>query len=512
MSTFKKLPTNKVVGLLGITSVIAGTIPLSVSAQTTDENKQYNVLFIASDDMSSDLNAFGNPAVHTPNIDRLAEMGVVFNQAYNQAPLCAPSRASLMTGYLPDKTKVYDLGPTFREALPDAVTLAQMYKDNGYYTCRIGKIFHQGVPSDIGHAGHDDEASWTTTYNPIGKDKTDEYMLVADAPSLGNYLAMDCNDDELTDAISANVALSIMRQRSGNTHVSAYGGYREEGRASTQPFFMAVGFYRPHIPYMAPKKYFDMYPLEDIQLAEFPENDWDNKPLAAANMWPPNAGSTEEQQKRAIQAYYACITFIDAQIGKFLDGLEEFGLMDNTIIVFWSDHGYNLGEHGQWQKQTLFEKTAKQPLLISVPGYSKGVSTDAIVQMVDIYPTLAEITDFDAPDDLVGHSLIPLLEDPDAEWDYPAFTIQARTVNPRAPEGQYNYSFNPNVRSSNPTIFGRSIRIKRYRYTEWDEGNAGVELYDYETDPNEFVNLATDPQYSDLVKELSEKLHASYMN
>jgi len=482
---------------------------LSMNFLVVAQQKKMNVLFISSDDMSNDLSTFGNPAVYTPNFDRLANIGVVFNKAYNQAPLCAPSRASLMTGYLPDKTGVYDLHPTFRDALPDAVTLAQMFKNNGYFTCRIGKIFHQGVPSQIGQAGPDDPASWTIAYNPIGKDKTDEHKLVADDPMLGTYLAMDCTDDELTDAISANVALSILRQRSGNTHASAYGGYRQ-GRVNPQPFFMAVGFYRPHIPYMAPKKYFDLYPLDKIKLPENPENDWENKPHAAAWTLPLNNGATEEQQRKAIQAYYACISFVDAQVGKLLDGLEEFGLLENTIIVFWSDHGYHLGEHGQWQKQTLFEKSAKQPLIISVPGLPKGTSTDAIVQMVDIYPTLAEIAGYDAPDDLDGHSLVPLLKDPDADWNYPAFTLQARTLNPRPREGGSKYSFNPNLGSTNPTIFGRSVRVKRYRYTEWDDGRLGSELYDYKTDPNEFNNLANHPDYKDIVEKLSGILHSNF--
>jgi iduronate 2-sulfatase len=487
---------------------IASTLTLSAFTQTANSRKPFNVIFIASDDMNSDLNAFGNPAVHTPNFDRLAQRGIIFNHAYNQAPLSAPSRASLMTGYLPDKTGVYDLAVNFREALPGAVTLAQMFKNNGYYTCRIGKIFHQNVPSGIGQPGPDDPESWTMTFNPIGKDRTDEYRLVMDAPVLGTYLAMDCNDDELTDAISANVALSILRQRTGHGGNNAYGG--GPGRPNNQSFFLAVGFYRPHIPYMAPKKYFDMYPLENIKLPERRADDWDNKPDAAAEILPLNGGATEEQQKKAIQAYYACITFVDAQIGKLLDGLEEFGLLDNTIIVFWSDHGYNLGEHGQWQKQTLFEKTSRQPLLISVPGYSKGTSTKAIVQMVDIYPTLAEITGLDAPDDLAGHSLVPLLKDPEADWHYPAFTLQARTLNPNAREGQSKYLFNPNVRSKNLTIYGRSVRVERYRYTEWDEGRKGTELYDYENDPNEFKNLVNEPDYKELVKKLAETLHSSY--
>jgi len=482
------------------------TVPVHLWAQ--EAHKPFNVLFIASDDMSSDLNAFGNPAVHTPNMDRLAKRGIIFSKAYNQAPLSAPSRASLMTGYLPDRTGVYDLHGNFRDKNPDAITLAQMFKNNGYYTCRIGKIFHQNVPGGIGQPGPDDPASWTTTFNPIGKDRTDEYRLVMDAPMLGTYLSMDCNDDELTDAISANVAVSLLRQRTGNGGNNAYGNF--PAKPNQQPFFMAVGFYRPHIPYMAPKKYFDMYPLEDIKLPEARENDWDNKPDAAAWIVPPNAGSTPEQQKKAIRAYYACITFVDAQLGKLIDALEEFGLLDNTIIVFWSDHGYNLGEHGQWQKQTLFEKTSKQPLLISVPGYSKGVSTDAIVQMVDIYPTLAELTGLTAPGDLDGHSLLPLLKDPDTEWNFPAFTLQARTLNPNARRGQSKYYFNPDVGSENPTIYGRSVRIEKYRYTEWDEGRKGTELYDYETDPNEFNNLADDPAYKSLVTRLAKILHSGH--
>ncbi|WP_321373187.1 sulfatase [uncultured Draconibacterium sp.] len=490
---------------------LALALPFSMiaKAEAPAEKKQYNVLFIAADDLNIDINAFGNNKVNTPNIDRLAQRGVVFNHAYCQAPLCGPSRASLMTGYYPDKTGVFDLGPRFRDALPDAVTLAQMYKNNGYYTFRTGKIFHAGVPGDIGQPGHDDPASWTMTYNPIGRDKTDEYLLNADNPMLGTYLAIDCEDNEMTDAISANVAVSILRQRTGNQEVTAYGRFGG-GRVNPQPFFMAVGFYRPHVPYVAPQKYFDMYPWEDIELPENPENDWDNKPHAAAWTLPLNAGASEEQQKKAIQAYYASISFVDTQVGKLLDALDEFGLSENTIIVFWSDHGYHLGEHGQWQKQTLFERAAKLPLIISVPGYSKGEKTDAVAQMVDVYPTLAELSGFEAPDDLVGKSLVPVLENPKVNWENAAYTIQARTLNPRAREGQSKYSFNPMLASDNPTIFGRSVRVQRYRYTEWDEGKLGVELYDYEKDPKEFVNLATDPKYKDMVEELSEKLHGFY--
>ncbi len=495
---------------------LTGTLPVTANAQTTGEPTPYNVLFIASDDLNSDLHALGDPDVYTPNLDRLAEMGVAFTHAYNQSPLCAPSRASIMTGYRPDKTTVQDLFGLFRNAIPDAVTIPQMFENNGYYTCRIGKIFHAGVPGDIGRAGRDDPASWMQTYNPIGKDKTDEHKiknLSKDIPSLGAalaYMATEGSDDELTDAISANMAMKIIRD------MQTPGGYFRPG---DQPFFMAVGFYRPHCPYVAPQKYFDMYPLEDIQMPEFHEKEWEDKPDAAKSFPTFFWGLNEEESKEIVRAYYASITFMDAQLGTLLDGLEELGLMDRTIIVFWSDHGYMLGHHGQWQKQTLFEHTAVQPLLIYAPGYSQGIPCDKIVEMIDIYPTLAELTGFTPPDDLDGRSLVPLLKNPETDWDYPAFTQQARTliVNPGQLQWyQWKYSFNPMMTGrdgqpvENETIFGRSVRVERYRYTEWDEGREGVELYDYETDPNEFNNLAHDPGYRDLVEELEEILHSSY--
>ncbi len=473
-----------------------------------------NVLFIASDDMCSALNAFGNPNVFTPNIDRLAKMGVVFNHAYNQSPLSGPSRASLLTGYRPDKIGVHDLSGNFRYAIPDAVTLPELFKNNGYYTCRIGKIYHAGVPSDIGHAGSDDPQSWTTTYNPIGRDKTDEGYLVGNS-TLGTWLNLDCNDNEMTDGISANVAISILKSRYSNIG-SAYGGPARADappRRSNQPFFLAVGFYRPHIPYIAPQKYFDMYP--EVTVPENFEQEWETKPALARTVTPWNAGASQEECEDAIRAYYASITFVDAQIGKLLDALEELDLIDNTIIVFWSDHGYMLGEHGLWQKQNLFENTAKQPLLIYAPDHSAGTPCDKIVEMVDIYPTVAELAELTPPSDLDGKSLVPLLDNPAAEWDYPAFTQQARTLtqpggNSFGMRGSGLFTFNPSLNDRATTVFGRTVRTDRYRYTEWNEGIDGVELYDYETDPDEHINLAGERKYKKLVEELSATLRSSY--
>lgn len=498
-------------------------LPLCAQGQNQVEKsgeESMNVLFISSDDMCSALHAFGDPRVHTPNIDRLAEMGVVFNRAFCQSPLSGPSRASIMTGCRPDKTGVHDLSGKFRYAMPDAVTLPQLFKNNGYYTARIGKIYHAGVPGDIGQPGSDDPASWTIAYNPIGKDKTDEYLLEGNVVP-GTWMALDCNDDEVTDAISANVAVSILRNRYSNVGSAYMGPARKDvpARRSKQPFFLALGFYRPHIPYIVPKKYFDMYP--EVTIPENMEEEWLTKPEWARTSGSWNGGVSEEDCKNSVRAYYASITFVDAQIGKLINALEELDLMDNTIIVFWSDHGYMLGDHGMWQKQNLFDRTASQPLLIYAPKMTKGTPCNAVVECIDIYPTVAELAGLKAPDYIDGRSLTPLLKNVNMEWNYPAYTQQARTlVDPNDPmrsfysrNGTVKFMFNPAVDDKHTTIFGRSVRTDRYRYTEWDEGREGCELYDYETDPGEHVNLADEKhakKYKKVLTEMAELLHAGY--
>ena len=502
--------------------ILLASIPLltvagvsHLSGQTT--GKPMNVLFIASDDLSLDMNAFGNPDVKTPNLDRLAKMGTVFTRAYNQCPLSGPSRASLMTGYRPDKIGVYDLAGEFRNARPNAVTLPELFKNNGYYTCRIGKIFHAGVPSEIGLPGSDDPQSWNITYNPVGIDKTGEGDLKGNV-TLGTYLAIDGTDNEFTDAISANLACYLLKSRYGSIG-SAYGGPARPNapaRNQNQPFFMAVGFYRPHIPYIAPKRYFDMYPPESLKLPEASEEEWKTKPGLARTVVPINAGQSEEECLKALQAYYASVTFVDAQIGTLINVLEELDMINNTIIVFWSDHGYMLGHHGLWQKQNLFEHTASQPLLIYAPGFAGGKPSNKIVELIDIYPTVAQIAGLKPPADIDGKSLVPILENPDVSWNYPAFTSQARTLtqnsNMRMPGGSAEFTFNPSINEKNTTVFGRSVRIDRYRYTEWDEGRRGIELYDYETDMEERQNLAGDKKYRKTEEELKSLLRSSYNN
>jgi iduronate 2-sulfatase len=438
------------------------------------QKAKYNVLFIAVDDLNTDLGAYGNTFVKSPNIDRLARRGVKFDRAYTQFPLCSPSRSSLLTGQRPDVTKIYELQTHFRQNLPDIVTLPQLFKNNKYYSARVGKIYHYGVPGQIGTDGLDDPISWDHKVNPKGRDKTEEALVKNLTPDrgLGSALAWratEGTDEEQTDGMVATEAIKLL------------------GEHKDEPFFLAVGFYRPHSPYVAPQKYFDQYPLANIPLPKEIPGDLDDIPEAAIFTKPPHWGLDEAQRREALRAYYATISFMDAQVGRVLDALDKLKLTDKTIIVLWSDHGYNVGQHGQWMKQSLFENSARVPLIISAPGQSKGKSSGRTVELVDIYPTLAELCGLDPGQKLQGESLAPLLKNPAARWTKPAYTQVRR--------GQ---------------IFGRSVRTERFRYTEWDGGKAGVELYDHEKDPNEFTNLAKDPNYVITVGELSALLKKGY--
>lgn len=437
-----------------------------------------NILFIASDDLNSDMSVFDDPYVKTPNLERLLQMGVRFDKAYNQFPLCSPSRTSIMTGLRPDRTGVFNLRTHFREVVPDVSTLPQLFQQHGYFTARVGKIYHFGVPGQIGTNGLDDSLSWHQRINPYGRDKIEEAKVINYTPhrGLGSALSLwkaDGTDLEQTDGMVATEAIQIMEER------------------KAEPFFLAVGFYRPHTPYVAPKKYFDLYPIESIRLPyEHPE-DWDLKPEAAKFHADPHMSTTLEQRKESLQAYYACISFMDAQVGRLLDALEEKGLLENTIVVFWSDQGYSVGQHGQWMKQMLFEHVARTPLIMSAPGFAKNKAAQSIVEMVDIYPTLAELAGLPLPKHLEGKSLKELLEKPECIWDSYALTQTLRYRN-NHPDGN---------------IDGRSIRYRQWRYTEWNGGKEGKELYDYQEDSNEFYNLAYRPEYTSIVDMLQTKLH-----
>nr|WP_146460681.1 sulfatase [Rubripirellula tenax] len=440
--------------------------PLASVATAADETsrRRPNVLFVAVDDLACSVGCYGDLIAKTPNIDRLAATGTCFRRAYNQLPLCNPTRASVMTGLRPDTIQVYDLDRHFRDQVPDVLTLPQAFQKRGYFAARVGKIYHYNVPASIGTDGFDDPPSWNRTVNPKGRDVADEPMIFNAEPHRAisgalSWLAADGSDEEQTDGMVATEAIKIMREK------------RDE------PFFLGVGFFRPHTPYVAPKRYFEMYPLESLRLPYAPPHDRDDIPVAAfaQNCPVPNYGLDEMTLLKATQAYYACVSFVDAQVGRLLDALDDLDLADDTIVVLWSDHGYHLGEHdGVWQKRTLFEQAARSPLIIRAPGQTACGDCHKIVEFVDLYPTLTDLATIKSPPGLAGHSLRPLLENPDAEWDEVAITQVLRPADNRL----------------NEPVMGCSIRTSRYRFTEWAEGKHGTELYDHQADPNEFDNLA----------------------
>lgn len=438
-----------------------------------------NVLFISVDDMSNSLGCYGHPLVKSPNIDRLARAGVRFDRAYCQFPLCSPSRTSLMTGLRPDTTQVYDLQKHFRSVLPDVVTLPQMFMKNGYFAARVGKIYHYGNPGQIGTPGLDDAPSWNVALNPRGRDKDEEDKLTNHTPKRGlgsslSFMKAEGPDEEQTDG---KVATEVIKLLESN---------------KDKPFFIAAGFYRPHCPYIAPKKYFDLYPMEKITMPQGPFAEAKAAPapsLGSVTPWP-WFGTTETQSREAKQAYYATISFVDAQVGRLLDALDRLKLAQNTIVVFWSDHGYHEGEHGLWMKQSLWEGSARVPLLILAPGAKgNGGVSPRTVEFVDLFPTLADLAGITPPTNLAGASLRPLLENPNAPWTKPAFTQVWR--------GSYS---------------GHTVRTERWRYTEWDGGKQGAQLHDMQADPQELHDLASDPKHVGTVKELKALVAKNWAN
>jgi len=454
----------------------------AVASRGEESERPLNVLFIAADDLACRLGSYGDPVAKTPHLDRLASSGVLFERAYHQIPLCNPARASLMTGLRPDEIKVYDLDRHFRDELPEVVTLPQRFREAGWFCARVGKIYHYNVPAGIGTDGLDDPPSWDVVFNPKGRDTEEEELIFNAEPhrpisAALSWLAAEGEDAEQTDGMIAREAVRLLEEK------------RDE------PFFLAVGFFRPHTPFVAPKAYFDLYSRDEMRLPYAPPGDRDDIPVAAFahNNPVPHYGLDEDVLLDAMHAYYACLSFVDAQVGLLLDALDDLGLANDTLVVFWSDHGFHLGEHdGVWQKRTLFEESARAPLIVRLPGAAgNGTPCRRIVEFVDLYPTLVEAAGIGSPegDELAGRSLLPLLADPLAPWEGGAVTQVLRPADDRLAE----------------PVMGRSLRTERWRYTEWDEGRAGRELYDHWADPGEFRNLALDPRPEDLA--VIEALH-----
>lgn len=469
-----------------ITLSLCLTLGLATQVTQAQGSAPQNVLFIVADDLNCDISPYGVSQVKTPNLDRLAAMGVRFDNAYCQQALCGPSRASVMTGLRPDTTGIVSNNDRLRGMMPDVVTLGEFFKNQGYYSGRVGKIYHYHNPDDIGTNGDDDEQTWTERFNPIGIDRTQEENIIrysgkktGTKGKLGVSMAWwapESEDEAHTDGKVASKAIEMIEaQKDG-------------------PFFIAAGFFNPHCPYVAPKKYFDLYDIDEITMQDLDEAKADLEDVPAMALqrdmkgWPYFfKGVTMEEAKQCKLAYYASISFVDAQIGRILDALEANDLMDNTVIVFWSDHGYFLGEKGLWLKRKTFDRAARVPLIIKQPNGLANVSSQRTVELIDLYPTLVDLAGFDVPNTLDGVSLRPLLNDPTTRWERPAIT-------------QVYFSEDAQ---------GYSLRNERWRYTEWNEGQDGRELYDHSVDPDDVTNLAHQPEYSQLIKTLSAQLKAT---
>lgn len=480
-------------------AVCCATLTLLWPVGSAHGNEPLNVLFLIADDLNCDLGCYGNREVKSPNIDRLAAGGVRFERAYCQVPLCSPSRTSMLTGRLPDETGViynpggarfsheYERRNDFRESVPDTVTLPQLFRNNGYFAARVGKLYHYGVPGQIGTSGQDDAASWDYVCNPAGRDKAEENQIFSLVPgSYGgtlSWLAMEGTDLEQTDGLGATAAISLLQRRAPGK------GRGRQDQHRDKPVFLAVGFYRPHTPFVAPKGHFEHYPVDQISLPEHSTDDAARRPPAAYASGKKETWDMGDPLRReAIQAYHASVTFMDAQVGRVLDALEESGLADSTIVVFTSDHGYHLYDHNLWQKQSLFENSARVPLIIRVPDLpAAGESTRALAELIDLYPTLADLAGLKAPDYLDGDSLKPVLENPSASVQDAAFTQQQR------PGSQSGYS----------------VRTDRWRYAQWDNSEGeqiGQVLFDMEADPRERRNLADDTDHADVIANLKERI------
>ncbi len=474
------------VGLAALVVAFAGSV--APAARAAEPAKKMNVLFIVTDDMNNALGCYGHATAKTPNIDQLASKGMRFDRAYCQFPLCNPSRASFMTGRRPDTTKVYENRTNFRKALPDVQTLPQLFQKAGYFAARVGKIYHYGVPAQIGTDGLDDPPSWKLVVNPRGRDKDDEEKIVQYTGEKGrlgaaiSFLAADGADEEQTDGKTATEVIRLLEENKG------------------KPFFLAAGFFRPHVPCVAPKKYFDLHPRDKLGLPSEPRGHLENVPAAATQpVRTPHYGLKEEQMKEFLQGYHASVSFMDAQVGRLLDALERLKLAENTVVVLFGDHGWHHGEHGMWQKMSLFEESARVPLIVYAPGAKgNGKASKRTVELVDLYPTLAELCGIDAPG-AEGKSLRPLLDDPAAAWDKPAYTQVSRGVLVATDDKP-----DPNARG----FMGRSVRTERWRYIEWDDGKKGAQLYDHDADPKEYRNLADDPKHAATVAEMQKLLRA----
>ena len=459
--------------LVAVLMLASGAFALAGTAQ----ERKPNVLFLMSDDLNTSLSGFGHPQCKTPMLDKLAGVGIRFENMHCQYPVCGASRASLMTGLYPYTNGMLGNSGVLRKNMPDVVTMSQLFRQNGYRVGRVSKIYHMGIPGEIiaGTALHDDSKSWNETVNIKAPEQNAPGKKTNWSPKDKGgqtFTAVEATGGDLVhaDGMAASHAIDFLK------------------RNKDKPFFLACGFVRPHVPLVAPAEYFDRYDRDAMKAPKVPASDLDDVPEIIRHYKSNSStyGVTPELHKGLLEAYYASVSYMDAQVGRVLDALEELGLKDNTIVVFTSDHGYLLGHHNKFQKQHLFEEATRVPFIVSVPWMKDrhGQATQHITELIDLYPTVAELAGLKAPGDLHGESLLPLLKNPASnDWKKEmAFTIS---------------------RSG-----GESIRTHDWRFTQWGFGKSGMELYDLKNDPGEFTNLAGNPEYAAHLERLRKQLEA----
>jgi iduronate 2-sulfatase len=444
-----------------------------VSGAPAAEAKKLNVLLIVADDLNNSLGCYGHAVVKSPNIDRLASRGVRFDRAYCNYPVCNASRTSFLSGRRPDTTGIVDNVTPPRTFLKDAVMLPEHFLRSGYTTIKVGKIFHTGKEFEDPRSWDLDIVERSTAKNP-----PEEQILRKQGKS---GVVLQADDADTWDGFVARKAVELI----------------EQSAKEDKPFFVAAGFRRPHSPYIAPEKYFALYEAGTLVPRSGPPQHLTNIPDLALTYRLGAARFPEKLPGDTIAAYYASISFMDAQVGVLLAALDRLQLWDNTVVVFHSDHGYHLGEHGGlWHKMCLFEETARVPLIVAAPGRMAGAASLRLVELVDVFPSLADLCGLAQPPGLEGLSFLPLLDNPARDWKQAAFTVVSRGANIDA------------TKSLDSRKMGRTVVTSRWRYTEWHDGTR--ELYDHHADPFEYANLALDANRSPAGEALQKLLHAGW--
>jgi iduronate 2-sulfatase len=451
--------------VFALLAVFFGCSAPKEKTETTTTKTDKNVLFIVIDDLNTTLGCYGHSVVKTPNIDKLAESGVKFNHAYCNYAVCGPSRSSFLTGFRPESINVLNNRTPLQDVLGDRITMPSLFKQNGFYTMSLGKVFHRN------QRGYGDPTAWDEIYNfettDLGKEGETRNMTDG-VLKWCHWKIAEGEDEDQQDGQVAKKAVELIKTK------------------RNEPFFLAVGFHKPHDPFIAPKKYFDMYPLEECDPPVLPDG-WEPPYKHTLPGETKTFNKFTDQDKREfLRSYYACTSFMDAQVGKLMTALEESGQLENTLVVFFGDHGYHLGEHNWWNKVTIFEKGTNAPFIMSGNSVGKkGVESDAMFEYVDIYPTLAELLKLEnTPEDLEGKSFAKVVDNPTL-----TFRSEVRAVIRRG------------------EMLGRMVKNEDYRYLEWDNGNKGRELYDQEKDPVEYNNLAEKVEYKVIVDEMWELLY-----